>query len=321
MLNRKKASAALFLVSLIAANALTARPGNAEPARDECVTKPSMIAPAGSHWDHRADKANPGKRCWYLAAKNKNEGKAESKKARSVASLREMAPTPIPRPDPRPRSEPFVVASVIDTPVTLPIGEANEAPVLSDTEPLALPNPAGPPAMASFAGLVPGAAGLTDGGPARARPAPPIQRGDRASTQPLQHDAALVSQVTPPATGGQSGESGKQPEATTFAFSLLLLIYAAVIAGVAFFLFFAILKFFASKSGQANGDTPWRAVQRYFAEILAARKRASNSMTGAAGSAEERSVTGAGTPPGWGRFAPLDACRSASELARSKMRG
>src|SRR5262245_37941470 len=171
MLSRKKMSAALvFFVSLIAAHTLTARPGNAEPARDECLAQPKGAAPAGSHWYHRADKANAGKRCWYLAAKNKNESKTESKKTRPVALVRETAPTPIPRPDPRPRAEPFGVASVIDPPVTLPIGEANDVLVLSDTEPPALANRAGPPAMPSFAGLVPGAAGLTGGGLAPARP-------------------------------------------------------------------------------------------------------------------------------------------------------
>src|SRR5262245_27746061 len=93
MLSRRKRSEALvFFDTLSAANTFTARPGNAEPARDECITKPSMIAPAGSHWYYRADKTNTGKRCWYLAAKNKNESKAESKKARPVASVRETAP-------------------------------------------------------------------------------------------------------------------------------------------------------------------------------------------------------------------------------------
>ena len=54
-----------ILVILLAVVALAARPGTAESAADECVTKHGSDAPEGSHWYYRIDRAN-NRRCWFL---------------------------------------------------------------------------------------------------------------------------------------------------------------------------------------------------------------------------------------------------------------
>ncbi len=75
-----------ILVILLAAVALTARPG---VAADECVTKHASEAPEGSHWYYRLDRAN-NRRCWFL-------GPADTKlRTRQAASHQ---PQPAAKPD------------------------------------------------------------------------------------------------------------------------------------------------------------------------------------------------------------------------------
>jgi hypothetical protein len=56
--------ASAILVSLLSMDLLSARSGQV-PAAEECLTRPSMTAPQGSHWYYRVDRATRA-HCWYL---------------------------------------------------------------------------------------------------------------------------------------------------------------------------------------------------------------------------------------------------------------
>src|SRR5262249_44385919 len=70
---------------------VTAQTSRAEPAVDECKTKPDSSAPAGSHWYYRVNRADQ-RHCWYLGP----EGAKVRSQAREAASptrpTRENAP-------------------------------------------------------------------------------------------------------------------------------------------------------------------------------------------------------------------------------------
>lgn len=57
------------ILVILVATGLTARSSRAEPAADDCIIKPSSVAPQGSHWYYRTDRTT-NRRCWYLAPKD-----------------------------------------------------------------------------------------------------------------------------------------------------------------------------------------------------------------------------------------------------------
>src|SRR5262245_58489614 len=60
---------------------VTAQPSLAEPAADECKTKPGSSAPPGSHWYYRINRTDQ-RRCWFLGP----EGAKVRSQARETAS-------------------------------------------------------------------------------------------------------------------------------------------------------------------------------------------------------------------------------------------
>src|SRR6516165_8884173 len=60
---------------------VTAQTSLAEPAADECKTKPGSSAPPGSHWYYRINRTDQ-RRCWFLGP----EGAKVSSQARETAS-------------------------------------------------------------------------------------------------------------------------------------------------------------------------------------------------------------------------------------------
>src|SRR5262249_30111850 len=73
---------ALAIIVVPLATALvTVQTSRAEPAVDECKTKPDSSAPAGSHWYYRANRADQ-RHCWYLGP----EGAKVRSQAREGAS-------------------------------------------------------------------------------------------------------------------------------------------------------------------------------------------------------------------------------------------
>jgi len=85
---------------------VTAQTSLAEPASDECKTKPGSSAPPGSHWYYRIDRTDQ-RRCWFLGP----EGAYARSQARETASkVTSSTRTP-------PREKPVEAARAIPAPM------------------------------------------------------------------------------------------------------------------------------------------------------------------------------------------------------------
>ena len=71
-----------ILIVPLATDLVTVQTSRAEPAVNECKTKPDSSAPAGSHWYYRVNRADQ-RHCWYLGP--------EGAKARQAAAPRQRA--------------------------------------------------------------------------------------------------------------------------------------------------------------------------------------------------------------------------------------
>ena len=67
MQNRTAKFVSAIFASLLAGMPLTTVSLGAAPAADDCLSKPKGLAPEGSHWYYRVDRANQ-RQCWYLGA-------------------------------------------------------------------------------------------------------------------------------------------------------------------------------------------------------------------------------------------------------------
>jgi hypothetical protein len=83
-----------ILVILFAVVALAARPGTAESAADECVTKHGSEAPDGSHWYYRIDRAN-NRRCWFLGPVDNKMRTRQSTSQQPVPAAKPTAPATV----------------------------------------------------------------------------------------------------------------------------------------------------------------------------------------------------------------------------------
>jgi hypothetical protein len=76
---------------LAAAIVFTSGSARAEPAADECLSKPSGPSPQGSHWFYRVDRANNNRRCWYLGPEGAKARQAAAPKQPSSARPKDEA--------------------------------------------------------------------------------------------------------------------------------------------------------------------------------------------------------------------------------------
>ena len=116
----------MFFVSVIlfmplATVLVTAQTSLAEPAADECKTKPGPSAPPGSHWYYRVNRTDQ-RHCWFLGP----EGAKVRSQAREESS-RVSSPTQTAR-----RENAFGTARVIPAPLepahrTLPQAASSES--------------------------------------------------------------------------------------------------------------------------------------------------------------------------------------------------
>ena len=116
----------MFFVSVIlfvplATVLVTAQTSLAEPAADECKTKPGPSAPPGSHWYYRVNRTDQ-RHCWFLGP----EGAKVRSQAREEPS-RVSSPTQTAR-----RENAFGTAHVIPAPLepaqrTLPQAASSES--------------------------------------------------------------------------------------------------------------------------------------------------------------------------------------------------
>ena len=141
MLNRTTLMAAA-VAALIVASALIAQPGQAQTAAqgakkdeaNECLSGPKGVAPRGSHWFYRLDRANGGRRCWYLGSENSKVRRATATERRAAAPpppLAEDEAPPLPRARAASRSViPTADANPVDT---TPASSANTVNATANT--------------------------------------------------------------------------------------------------------------------------------------------------------------------------------------------
>src|SRR5438876_2749162 len=75
----------VILAIVVVAVTLTARSCRAEPATDDCISKPNSTSPQGSHWYYRVDRA-ANRRCWYLGPEGMKVRQAAAPKRISSAT-------------------------------------------------------------------------------------------------------------------------------------------------------------------------------------------------------------------------------------------
>jgi hypothetical protein len=80
-----------IVATLVAAIAFTAGSAFAEPAADECLSKPNGPSPQGSHWYYRVDRANNNRHCWYLGREGAKTRQAAAQKQPSSARPKDEA--------------------------------------------------------------------------------------------------------------------------------------------------------------------------------------------------------------------------------------
>jgi hypothetical protein len=111
---------------------VTAQTSLAEPAADECKTKPGSSAPPGSHWYYRINRTDQ-RRCWFLGP----EGAKVRSQARETAS-NVSSPTRTP-----PRENAVETARAIPAPVedfAAPSSDPPKIPDLDAREPTTISN-------------------------------------------------------------------------------------------------------------------------------------------------------------------------------------
>jgi hypothetical protein len=72
---------------------LTATPGNAAAAEDECLSSPKGETPQGSHWYYRIDRSSK-RQCWYLRDKDEKSANTAPPKLKPVPSKTDTAMQP-----------------------------------------------------------------------------------------------------------------------------------------------------------------------------------------------------------------------------------
>ena len=80
-----------ILIVPLATDLVTVQPSRAEPAVNECKTKPDSSAPAGSHWYYRVNRADQ-RHCWYLGAEGVKVRSQAREGASPTRAARENAP-------------------------------------------------------------------------------------------------------------------------------------------------------------------------------------------------------------------------------------
>ncbi len=80
-----------ILIVPLATDLVTVQPSRAEPAVNECKTKPDSSAPAGSHWYYRVNRADQ-RHCWYLGAEGVKVRSQAREGASPTRTARENAP-------------------------------------------------------------------------------------------------------------------------------------------------------------------------------------------------------------------------------------
>jgi hypothetical protein len=84
MQNRTPKFVSAIFVGLLASMPLTTISHGAVPAADDCLSKPKGLAPEGSHWYYRIDRASK-RHCWYLGDQRERLSRAKPQDSAPIA--------------------------------------------------------------------------------------------------------------------------------------------------------------------------------------------------------------------------------------------
>ena len=84
MQNRTAKFVSAIFASLLAGMPLTTVSHGAVPAADDCLSKPKGLAPEGSHWYYRIDRASK-RHCWYLGDQREKLSRANPQNSAPIA--------------------------------------------------------------------------------------------------------------------------------------------------------------------------------------------------------------------------------------------
>ena len=84
MQNRTAKFVSAIFASLLAGIPLTTVSHSAVPAADDCLSKPKGLAPEGSHWYYRIDRASK-RHCWYLGDQREKLSRANPQNSAPIA--------------------------------------------------------------------------------------------------------------------------------------------------------------------------------------------------------------------------------------------
>ena len=137
-----------ILIMPLATGLVTVQTSRAEPAVDECKTKPDSSAPTGSHWYYRVNRADQ-RHCWYLGPEGvkvrsqAREGTSRVSRPTGTAMREDPPETTQAMPPPmepaqRTRAETASVAVAKDFAAPLP--DLPKTPALTGREPTTISN-------------------------------------------------------------------------------------------------------------------------------------------------------------------------------------
>ena len=85
MQNRTAKFVSAIFASLLAGMPLATVSHGAAPAADDCLSKPKGLAPEGSHWYYRIDRASK-RQCWYLGDQHERLSRAKPQNSAPTAA-------------------------------------------------------------------------------------------------------------------------------------------------------------------------------------------------------------------------------------------
>src|SRR5947209_15727484 len=127
-----------ILIMPLATDLVTVQTSRAEPAVNECKTKPDSSTPAGSHWYYRVNRADQ-RHCWYLGAEGAKVRSQAREGASPMRTARENAPAMPPaipaQMEPAQSTAAEAVATGVATDVAAPASDLPNTPDLTMREP------------------------------------------------------------------------------------------------------------------------------------------------------------------------------------------
>ena len=119
-------------VSLAALLVILVMPVHASHAADDCLAKPNVAAPDGSHWYYHVDRAT-GRQCWYLGSAGRKVPQHATQDAPSVSPSPAKMNT---SPEPQMPVQPIAATAAAEAGTGQKANTVADDPVMNSSTPL-----------------------------------------------------------------------------------------------------------------------------------------------------------------------------------------